>query len=102
MCRAFLTDGEKDTLMAFVKTPFRNYNKSKEKLDSHETNEYHKRSLDRAACARAQLVNIERRIHTHINTTAQKCLSKYSNIVLHRRCRAVVHKAANCFARAPR
>lgn len=49
-----------------MKTPFRNYNKSKEKLDSH------KRSLDRAACARAQLANIERRIDTQINTIAMR------------------------------
>lgn len=90
-CLLFLTEGEKEALGTFVKTPFRNYNKSKEKLDSHETNEHHKRSLDRAACARAQLANIERRIDTQINT-----------IALYRRCRAVVHKAPNCFPRAPR
>ena len=42
------------------------------KLDSHETNEYHKRSLDRAACARAQLANIERWIDTQINTIAMR------------------------------
>lgn len=71
-CLLFLTDGEKEALGAFVKTPFRNYNKSKEKLDSHETNEYHKRSLDRAAYARAQLANIERRIDTQINTIAMR------------------------------
>lgn len=68
----FLTDGEKEALGAFVKTPFRNYNKSKEKLDSHQTNEYHKRSLDRAAGARAQLANIKRRIDTQINTIAMR------------------------------
>ena len=64
-CLLFLTDREKESLGAFVKTPFRNYNKSKEKLDSHETTEYHKGSLDRAACARAQLANVERRIDTN-------------------------------------
>lgn len=68
----FLTEGENEALGAFVKTRFRNYNKSKEKLDSHETNEYHKRSLDCAACARAQLANVERRIDTQINTIAMR------------------------------
>ena len=71
-CPLFLTSGEKEALGAFVKTPFRNYNKSKEKLDSHETKEYHKTSLDRAACARAQLANIERRIDMQINTIAMR------------------------------
>ena len=71
-CLLFLTDREKESLGAFVKTPFRNYNKSKEKLDSHETTEYHKRSLDRAACARAQLANVERRIDTQINSIAMR------------------------------
>ena len=71
-CLLFLTDGEKEASGAFVKTPFRNYNKSKEKLDSHETNECHKRSLDHAACVRAQLANSERRIDMHINTIAMR------------------------------
>lgn len=66
-CPLFLTDGEKDALGVFVKTSFRNNNKSNENLDSHQTNEYHKRSLDHAACARAQLANIERQIDTQIN-----------------------------------
>lgn len=55
-----------------MKTPFRTYSKSKEKCNSHKTNEYHKRSLDRAACVRAQLANIERRIDTQINTIAMR------------------------------
>ena len=67
-CPLFLISGEKEALG----TPFRNYNKSKEKLDSHETKEYHKTSLDRAACARAQLANIERRIDMQINTIAMR------------------------------
>ena len=71
-CLLFLTDREKESLEAFVKTPFRNCNKSKEKLDSHETTEYHRRSLDRAACARAQLANVERRIDTQINSIAMR------------------------------
>ena len=34
-CLLFLNDREKESLGVFVKTPFRNYNKSKEKLDAH-------------------------------------------------------------------
>ena len=71
-CLLFLKDREKQSLGVFVKTPFRNYNKSKEKLDSHETTEYHKRSIDHAACIRAQMSHIGRRIDTQINTMAMQ------------------------------
>ncbi|PFX28253.1 hypothetical protein AWC38_SpisGene7018 [Stylophora pistillata] len=47
----------------------KNYNKSKEKL---KTNEYHKRSLVRAACVRAQLADIKRPIDTQINAIAMR------------------------------
>ena len=47
MCLLFLTTKEKDAALgAFVKSAFKNYSKSKEKLDSHESADYHKRAVD--------------------------------------------------------
>ena len=58
-CLLFLIDKEKESLGAFVKSPFRNYNKSKEKLEGHESTEYHKRVIERAYTVRVQVENIE-------------------------------------------
>ncbi|KAK2558879.1 Zinc finger MYM-type protein 1, partial [Acropora cervicornis] len=45
VCLLFLTTKEKDAALgAFVKSAFKNYSKSKEKLDSHESADYHKRA----------------------------------------------------------
>jgi hypothetical protein len=66
-----------------VNTPFRNYNKSKEKLDAHETKEYHKRCIDRAGYIRAQMANIENRIDTQINTMAAQNVQKNKAILPH-------------------
>ena len=82
-CLLFLKDREKQSLGVFVKTPFRNYNKSKEKLDSHETTEYHKRSIDHAACIQAQMAHIGRRIDTQINTMAMQNVQGNEAILPH-------------------
>ena len=52
-CLLFLNDQEKTSLGVFVKTPFRSYNKSKEKLDAHEVKEYHKKCVEHADCIKA-------------------------------------------------
>ena len=45
MCLPFLTAKEKDAgLGAFVKSAFKNYRKSKEKLDFHGSADYHKKA----------------------------------------------------------
>ena len=40
-CLLFLTEAESQHLGVFVKTPFRDYNRSKEQLDSHSETKYH-------------------------------------------------------------
>ena len=66
----FLTAKEKDTALgAFVKSAFKNYSKSKEKLDSHESAE------ERGLYAKAQLQNIANHIDVQLNkVTKQYCL----------------------------
>ena len=60
-CILLLTDSEKESLGAFVMTPFNNYKKSKKLLDTHESRGFHKRSCERAAAVRAQLANVATR-----------------------------------------
>ncbi|KAJ7365675.1 hypothetical protein OS493_002388 [Desmophyllum pertusum] len=67
-CCLFLSDNEKASLGLFVKTPFRTYNKSKEKFDGHETKEYHKKAVERSYVVRAQVSNIQKRIDTQIDS----------------------------------
>ncbi|CAH3160002.1 unnamed protein product [Porites lobata] len=67
-CCLFLSDNEKASLGSFVKTPFRTYNKSKEKFDGHETKEYHKKAVERSYVVRAQVSNIQKRIDTQIDS----------------------------------
>ena len=58
-CLLCLSDHEKELLGVFVKTPFRNYNKSKEFLSGHEEKKYHKICIERAGIIRGQIGNIE-------------------------------------------
>lgn len=67
-CLHFLNNKEKESLGIFNKTPFRNYNKSKEKMDGHSSTEYHKRALARSYTVRAQVANIENRIDTQMKS----------------------------------
>ena len=82
-CLLFLTEKEKESLGAFVKTPFRNYNKSNEKLDGHESTEYHKRALDRVYTIRAQATNLEKRIDTQINAMATQNVQENKAVLPH-------------------
>ena len=80
VCFLFLTEQEKESLGVFVKTPFINYNKSKEKLDALETTEYHKMCVQCAVYICAQLANIENRIDTKINMIALQNVQKNKTI----------------------
>ena len=68
MCLRFLTTKEKDAALgAFVKSAFKHYSKSKEKLDSHESADYHKKAEERGLYAKTQLQNIANRIDIQLN-----------------------------------
>ena len=75
-CVLFLSDVEKETLGVFVKTPFKNYNKSKESLSKHENNKYHKICIERAGIIRAQMANVDVRIDVQINEMATQIVKK--------------------------
>ena len=49
-------------------SPFRTYNKSKEKFDGHKTKEHHKKAVERSYVVRAQVSNIQKRIDTQIDS----------------------------------
>ena len=59
-----------ELLGVFVKTPFRNYNKSKEFLSGHEEKKYHKICIERAGIIRGQIGSVESRIDIQINQKA--------------------------------
>ena len=68
MCLLFLTAKEKDAALGtFVKSAFKNYSKSKEKLDSHESADYRKKAEKRGLYAKTQLQNIAKRIDVQLN-----------------------------------
>ena len=53
VCLLFLTTKEKDAALGtFVKSAFKNYSKSKEKLDSHESADYRKKAEERGLYAK--------------------------------------------------
>ena len=82
-CVLFLSDYENEKLGNFVKTPFRNYNKSKELLDGHESKEYHKRCIERACSIRAQQSNVKNRIDVQVNQQATQNVHKNLLILPH-------------------
>lgn len=57
---------------AFVKSPFKKYKNSKEKLDKHELTEYHKKVQERGLCIRSQLENLFNRIDVQLHDVAKK------------------------------
>ena len=68
MCLLFLTAKEKvAALGAFVKSAVKNYSRSKEKLDSHESADYHKKAEERRLYAKTELQNIANRIDVQLN-----------------------------------
>ncbi|KAG1666870.1 repressor of the inhibitor of the protein kinase [Nymphon striatum] len=54
----------------FVKSPFTNFNKSKELLRSHELKKYHKENVQHLYIIRSQMSNPEFRIDSKLNTIA--------------------------------
>ena len=62
----FLTDSEKTHLGAFVCTPFKNYNKSKELMERHAKHAYHLRAVDHAFEFTRRWINPESRIDSQI------------------------------------
>ena len=68
MCLLFLTTKEKDAALgAFVKSAFKNYSNSKEKLGSQESADYHKKAEECGLYAKTQLQKIANRIDVQLN-----------------------------------
>ena len=65
-CILFLTENEKTHLAAFVCTPFKNYNKSKELMERHAKHGYHLRAVECAFEFTQRWVNPESRIESQI------------------------------------
>ena len=83
-CLLFLTAKEKDAALgAFVKSAFKNYSKSKEKLDSHETADYYKKSEERRLYAKTQLQNIANRINVQLNKVTNQNIKSNEAILPH-------------------
>ena len=62
---------------AFVKSAFKNYSKSKEKLDSHEsTADYHKKAEERGLYAKTQLQNIANGIDVQSNKVTNQNINE--------------------------
>ena len=84
VCLLFLTTKEKDAALgAFVKSAFKNYSKSKEKLDSHESADYHKKAEERGLYAKTQLQNIANRIDVQLNKVTNQNIKSNEAILLH-------------------
>ena len=84
LCLLFLTTKEKDAALgAFVKSAFKNYSKSKEKLDSHESADYHKRAEERGLYAKTQLQNIANRIDVQLNKVTNQNIESNEAILPH-------------------
>ncbi|XP_065886738.1 uncharacterized protein [Dysidea avara] len=71
-CILFLTDSEKTHLGAFVCTPFKNYNKSKELMERHAKHAYHLRAVDHAFEFTRRWANPESRIDSQLIDKSSK------------------------------
>ena len=84
MCMLFLTSKEKDAALgAFVKSSFKNYSKSKEKLDLHESADYHKKAEERGLYTKTQLQNIANRIDVQLNNVTNQNIKSNEAILPH-------------------
>ena len=72
---------------AFVKSAFKSYSKSKEKLDSHESADYHKKAEECGLYAKTQLQNIANRIDVqYCPISSMLCTyAQYSRFLLEKR-----------------
>ena len=66
-CIFFLNQSERASLGVFVKTPFVNYNKSKEICRKHAQTDYHSRAVTRAYHFRKNYSNPEQRIDSRLS-----------------------------------
>ena len=80
-CFLFLTDLEKTSLGNFVKTPFINYNKSKELLAGHSKKKYHLTAMDRASTCITNFLNPGRRIDSLLVDASSKNFEFNSKIL---------------------
>ena len=80
-CFVFLTDLEKTSLGAFVKTAFVNYNKSKELLAGHLIKQYHLTAMERASKFIANFLNPEGRIDSSLAEAGSKNFEFNSKIL---------------------
>ena len=80
-CCLFLTNLEKTSLGNFVKTPFINYNKSKELLAGHSKKQYHVTAMDRASTFIGNFLNPGRRIDSMLVETSSKNFEFNSRIL---------------------
>ena len=80
-CFVFLTDLEKTSLGAFVKTAFVKYNKSKELLAGHLIKQYHLTAMERASKFIANFLNPEGRIDSSLAEAGSKNFQFNSKIL---------------------
>ena len=80
-CFVFLTDLEKTSLGAFVKTAFVNYYKSKELLAGHSIKQYHLTAMERASKFIANFLNPEGRIDSSLAEAGSKNFEFNSKIL---------------------
>ena len=84
MCLLFLTTKEKDAVLGtFVKSAFKNYSKSKEKLDSHESADYHQKAEERGLYAKTQLQNVANHIDVQLNKVTNQNIKSNEAILPH-------------------
>ena len=87
MCLLFLTTKEKDAALgAFVKSAFKNYSKSKRKLDSRESADYPKRAEECGLYAKTQLQNIANRIDVQLNKVTNQNIESNEALLAYVQC----------------
>ena len=84
VCLLFLTTKEKDAALgAFVKSAFKNYSNSKEKLGSYESADYQKKAEERGLYAKTQLQKIANRIDVQLNKVTNQNIKSNQAILPH-------------------
>ena len=87
VCLLFLTTKEKDAALgAFVKSAFKNYSKSKRKLDSRESADYPKRAEECGLYAKTQLQNIANRIDVQLNKVTNQNIESNEALLAYVQC----------------
>ena len=81
MCILFLASSEIESLGAFVKVPFTNYNKSTELLEKHSKKVYHLRAMDMAYAFQSTHVNPQLRIDSRLTDINSRIYKFNSEVV---------------------